>query len=94
MRITLSLFFLRGAMHARALRRFCCIFATPWTVPCQAPLSVGFSRQELWSGLPCPPPGDLPNLGTEPTSLMSPALVGTFFTPIPPGEAKGTIVVF
>ena len=46
----------------------------------QAPLSMGFSRQEYWSGLPCPPPGDLPDPGIEPTSLMSPALAGGFFT--------------
>ena len=42
---------------------------TPWTVARQAPLSMGFSRQEYWSGLPCPPPGDLPDLGIEPASL-------------------------
>ena len=42
---------------------------TPWTVAHQAPLSMGFSRQEYWSGSPCPPPGDLPNPGTEPRSL-------------------------
>ena len=53
---------------------------TPWTVAHQAPLSMGFSRQEYWSGLPCPPPGDLPNPGIEPASLMSPALAGRFFT--------------
>ena len=53
---------------------------TLWTVACQAPLSVGFSRQEYWRGTPCPPPGHLPNSGTEPTSLMSPALEGKFFT--------------
>ena len=47
------------------------LFATPWNVSHQAPLSTGFSRQEYWGGLPCPPPGDLPNPGTEPTSLMS-----------------------
>ena len=47
---------------------------------CQSPLSMGFSRQEYWSGLPCPPPGDLPDLGIEPASLMSPALVGGLFT--------------
>ena len=41
---------------------------TPWTVACQAPFSMGFSRQEYWSGLPCPPPGDLPTLGIEPRS--------------------------
>ena len=46
----------------------------------QAPLSMGFSRQEYWSGLLCPPPGHLPNLGIEPASLMSPALAGGFFT--------------
>ena len=43
-------------------------------------LSVGFSRQEYWSALPCPPPGDLPNPGIEPMSLISPALAGRFFT--------------
>ena len=41
---------------------------------------MGFSRQEYWSGLPCPPPGDVPNPGIEPVSLMSPALAGGFFT--------------
>ena len=46
----------------------------------------GFSRQEYWSGLPCPPPGDLPKLGIEPVSLMSPALAGGFFTTEPPGK--------
>ena len=44
-----------------------------------APLSMGFPRQENWSGLPFPPPGDLPDLGTEPASLVSPALAGGFF---------------
>ena len=48
--------------------------ATPWTVARQAPLSVGFSRQEYWSGLPCPPLGDLPNPGIKPALLRSPAL--------------------
>ena len=47
---------------------------------CQAPLSMGLSRQEYWSGLRCPPPGDLPDPGIEPMSLMSPALSGKFFT--------------
>ena len=56
------------------------LFATLWTVTFQAPLSIGFSRQEYWSGLPCPPPGDLPHPGIEPVSLMSPALKGGFFT--------------
>ena len=49
------------------------LFATPWTVACQAPLSMRFSRQEYWSGLSFPPPGDLPNPGIEPASLMAPA---------------------
>ena len=49
-------------------------FVTPWTIVPQAPLSMGFSRQEYWSGLPFPPPGDLLNPGTESTSPMSPAL--------------------
>ena len=44
------------------------VFATPWAIALQAPLSMGFSRQEYWSGLPCPPPGDLPNPGIEPGS--------------------------
>ena len=44
------------------------LFATPWTVACQAPLSMGFSRQEYWNGLPVPSPGDLPNPGIKPSS--------------------------
>ena len=50
------------------------LFATPWTVICQAPLSMEFSRQEYWSGLPLPSPGDLPDPGIEPTSPVSPVL--------------------
>ena len=49
-----------------------------------APLSIEFSRQEYWSGLPFPPPGDLPNPGVEPMSLMSPALAGRFLTTLAP----------
>ena len=52
----------------------------------QAPLSLEFSRQECWSGLPLPAGGDLPNPGTEPGSLESPALTGRFFTPCHPGS--------
>ena len=65
---------------------FSCVplFAMPWIVACQAPLSVGFSRQEYWSVLPCPPPGDLLGPGIEPVSLMSPALSGEFFTTVTP----------
>jgi len=50
------------------------LFSTPWTVACQAPLSIGFSRQEYWSGLPFPPPADLPDQGIKPMSPVSPAL--------------------
>ena len=57
--------------------QFC---ATPWTVAHQAPLSMGFSKQEYWSGLPCLPPGGLPNSEIKPASLVSPALTGRFFT--------------
>ena len=56
------------------------LFVTPWTAACQAPLSIGFSRQEYCSGLPCPPPENLPDPGIEPMFLMSPTLVGGFFT--------------
>ena len=56
------------------------LFAIPCTGALQAPLSMGFYRQQYWSGLPCPPPGDLPGPGTEPTCLMSPALAGWYFT--------------
>ena len=58
-------------------------FATPWTVACQASPSMGFSRQEYWSGLPFPSPGDLPDPGME---HRSPALAGGFFTSEPPGK--------
>ena len=59
-------------------------FETPWTAACQAPLSMEFSRQEYWSGLPFPTPGNCPSLGIEPASLVSPALAGGFFTAAPP----------
>ena len=57
------------------------LFEIPWTVAFQAPLFMGFSRQEYWSGLPFPPAGDLPDPGIEPTS---PALAGGFFSTRPP----------
>ena len=56
------------------------LFVTLWTVARQAPLPMGFSRQEYWSGLPFPSPGDVPRPGIKPESLTSPALVGGFFT--------------
>ena len=60
-----------------------CLFVTPWTVACQAPLSMEFSRQEYWSGLTFPSPGCLPNPGIEPAS---PALAGGLFHNEPPGK--------
>ena len=62
------------------------LFATLWTMAHQAPLSMGFSKQEYWNGLPCSPPGHLSHLGIEPTSLLSPALAGRFLTLAPPGK--------
>ena len=67
------------------------LLATLWTLVCQAPLSVGFSRQEYWSGSPCPPPGDLPDLGVKPTSLISPALAGEYFATSTTREAPTSI---
>ena len=61
-------------------------FVTPWTIAHQAPLSMGFPRQEYWSGLPFPPPGDLRDPGIEPTSLAFPALAGRLLTTEPPGK--------
>ena len=71
------------------LRRFSCIwlFVTLWKVAHQAPLSMEFSRQEHWSGLPCPPPGDLPNPGIKP---RSPTLQADSFLAEPPGKPKNT----
>ena len=62
------------------------LFVTPWTVASQAPLFMGFSRQEYWSGLLCPPPGDRPNPGIKLTSLVSPALQADSFPTEPPGK--------
>ena len=62
------------------------LFVTPWTAAHQAALSMGFSRQEYWSGLLCQSMGDLPHPRIEPTSLSSPALAGRFFTTELPGK--------
>ena len=59
------------------------LFVAPWAAPCQAPLSTGFPRQEYWSGLPFPSPGDLPDPGMK---SVSPALVGRFFTTDSPAK--------
>ena len=73
------------------------LFATPWTIAHQAPLFMGFSRQEYWSGVPFSTPGDLPNPGIEPVSLATPALAGGFFSNCcPSGEAHrdGGMTIF
>ena len=64
------------------------LFVTPWTIAPQAPLSVGFSRQEYWSGFPFPPSGDLPDPEIELLSLASPASAGRFFTTGATWEAR------
>ena len=68
------------------------LFVTLWTVAHQALLSMEFSRQEYWSGLPCPPSGNLSNRRIESTSLMSPALAGGFFTTSATWEAWEDVV--
>ena len=82
-----------GSMRVQSPVSHVWLFTNLWIVAHQPPLSTGFSRQEYWSGLPCPSPGDLPNPGMEPASLASSALAGKFFTTSPNGEAldKGCI---
>ena len=65
------------------------LFGTPWTVAYQAPLSMGFSRQECWSGLPFPSPGDLPDPGIEPGS---PTLQADALLSEPPGKPRSIIL--
>ena len=76
-----------GWVHACMLSCFSCarLFVTPWTAAHQAPLSMGFSRQEYWSGLPFPSPGDLPDPGIK---LGSPALEADALTSEPPGKPR------
>ena len=79
----LSTYYVPGPeSHSRVLSRYSRVrlFVTLWTLALQAPLSLGFSRQEYWSVLPRPPLGDLPDSGIQPGSLMSPALAVGFFT--------------
>ena len=63
------------------------LFAIPWTVAYQAPLSIEFSKQDYWNRLPFPPLENLPNPGIKPKFLTSPALAGGFFTTSPPGKS-------
>ena len=65
---SVSMFWVVGMLHTCVLSRVC-FFVTPWTVACQAPLFMRFSRQEFQSGLSFPPPGDLPDAGTKPEPL-------------------------
>jgi len=76
----------RARTHAQFLSRVL-LFLTPWTVARQTPLSMEFSRQESWSGLLFPTPGDLPDPGIEHNPPASPALAGRFFTIVLPGQA-------
>ena len=72
-------------VHAQSLSCVLC-FVTPQIVACHAPLSMGFSRQEYWSGLLFPPPGGLSNPGIEPVSSVFLVVAGRFFTTEPPGK--------
>ena len=74
-------------MHAKLLQS-CRCFVTPWIVVCQAPLSMGFFRQEYWSRLLCPPPKDLPNPRIKTASLMSPALASRCWATEPLGKPE------
>ena len=80
---------------ACVLSHFSCVrlFAALWTVTCQTTLSMGFSRQKYWSGLPCPPPGDLLDPGIEPASFISPTLVVGSLPLAPPGKPKSKVAL-
>ena len=88
-----------GFLNKRALAgvcanslQLCPTLCDPWTLARQAPLLMGFSRQEYWSGSPCPPPGDLPNPETDLEFLLSRALAGGFFTTSATWEAQRTLM--
>ena len=78
-----------ACMHPKSLELYW-IFAILWTIACQAPLSMGFSRHEYWGGLQCPLPGDPPAPGIEPMFSVSPALASGFFTTCATWEAPLT----
>ena len=69
------------------------LFEILWTVACQAFLSMGFCRQEYWSGLPLLTPEDIPDPGIKPASPDNPALEGGFFTTGPPGKSRGRLLI-
>ena len=81
-------------MHACMLSHFSCaqLFVILWTVACQALLSMGFSRQEYWSGLPCSPPGDLPDPGIKPVPPVSPAFQVDSLLTEPPGKPPWILI--
>ena len=76
------------------MKSFSCVqlFATPWIVALQVPLSMGFSRHEYWSGLPCPPPGDLAHPGIKPSCVS--CIAGEFFTAEPPGTDEALLEIW
>ena len=76
--LIVSWYWYYACVHPKSLQS--CLTVTPCTIAHQAPLFMGFSRQEYWSGLPCSPPGAFPNPGIEPTSLTYPALAGEILT--------------
>ena len=84
----------RKHLHTCVLSRFSSVqlFVTPWTVACQAPLSMGFPRQEYWSVLPCPLPRNLPNPGIKAESLMSSVLTGGSLPLAPPDKPQETFM--
>ena len=73
--------------------QLCPTLCDPMVIACQAPLSMGFSRQEYWGRLPFPPPGNLPDPGIKPASLAPPAMAGGFFTTAPPENPNPVIRV-
>ena len=77
--------------YLNKLLQSCHLFEALWAVACQAPLSMGFSRKEYWSGLPFCPPGDRPDTGIEPMSPVSPTLAGGFSATSTTWEARLTI---
>ena len=88
-------YFFKSSVRSCMLSCVSCVqlFANLWTIALQAPLSMGFSRQEYCSGFPCPPPGDLPNPGIELASLPSPAWAGSFFTTSATWEAHSSVSI-
>ena len=84
----------RGMCVCAKSLQWCPILCDPIDCSHQAPLSKGFSRQEYWSGLPCPPPGNLPNPGIKHASLISPAKSDGFFTTSTTWEAQGGVCAY